>query len=189
MPEQHPLNKQHIYLSGSFLASFFQQCFVVFSVCSWKILSDVFPSTYTYEIMPPRGFNDGFDCWQISPLTIVFTPRKETSKLLSLCPYNCDHSSHGPTEQDLEWLGKETEWHLQIMSFYPLIIILSTLTIKNLFSGACSLVGVHSEHKYIYNLCLFEEILPHTSLPNLLFASVLILFLLTPWPSTLMKDP
>ena len=135
------------------------------------------------------GIQWWFGCWQISPLTIVFTPRKETSKLLSLCPYHCDHSSHGPTEQDLEWLGKETEWHLQIMSFYPPIIILSTLTIKNLFSGACSLVGVHSEHKYIYNLCLFKEILPHTSLPNLLFASVLILFLLTPWPSTLMKDP
>lgn len=178
------MNKQHVYLSGSFSVSFFQSCFAIFSVCSWKILSDVFLSTYTYEIMPHQAFSDGFGCLQISHLAIVFTLRKETSKLLSLCPYHCDRFPHGPTEQDLEWLGKKTDRYPQIMSFCPLIIILSTLIIKNLLSSARFLVGVHSEHKYFYNMCLFWEILPHTSLPNLIFASLLILFLLTPWPST-----
>ena len=45
---------------------------------------------------------------------------------------------------------------------------------KVLLCWGCSLVNIHMKYKYLYTLCPFRKVYPHTSSPNLLVINFLI---------------
>lgn len=95
--------------------------------------------------------------------------------LLSLCPYHCEHSLHCPIEQELEWLDKEADWNPQIMSFCPLIIILSTLITRSFFCSECRLVDIHTEHS-TFTMCVYSKRSIHILLSQTYFLPVFYFF-------------